>query len=617
MKKVIWLDKRIAPSDGPGRCCTVAVLYHRSILPLLISNFDPSNPTALHKGYRGKLKRNPERFMMKAQKCMTDWYLGNVVKYHDIGARSVPLVAHLNTADSGVEGKWDPVVGDGFLCAYAPKIPHDVPQEVPQETAKKEGTDDLRITRIGSTDGMVHLQELITHLSDLPQCQGGTIPERTYEARRLIQTWEILSRSLVYCDHRQVPWLYIILDGASHPPNRHLANLKEMVSSDSRSRTFFIKGKAGIHDSFLLHTSLVRRLVTVLDPKNILKAYTESDKSYPCGNSGPYRFHNHLGRALHDVKTQGFETTKKAMSVCPEGTGKAASLTVLQGLGVSHGSVFEDGTWGRVISKCPKGVTFMDNEPDPWDVSTGYEDQECVIVPSKGLFFSLVWKAGSRSLIEFIKCAAPDAEINTGPENTHKCRKASKGLKHIAVVREDIFERYFSGYKEILFRVWRGRQLVKASGAKNERKRAASTKASAYFSSDVSSFERFVEYTDCLPAKRKWAHLASQSYFLRKRPVDILVKTESMETVIGQLLGYTYHESTDCTMKTKNAGKGHQKKSELGISKTQFNDLLAANLNGIRDRLCRRYMQDIYCLGLLQHDRVKNFCADLHAQAHV
>ena len=48
------------------------------------------------------------------------------------------------------------------------------------------------------------------------------------------------------------------------------------------------------------------------------------------------------------MKTLGFETIRNATSVCPKGTGKTSSLTELKGLGVSPGSVFEDGTWGRV-----------------------------------------------------------------------------------------------------------------------------------------------------------------------------------------------------------------------------------------------------------------------------
>ena len=88
-RQVVWFDQRIGVGPGPSGCCTNVVAYHRSVLPGLISQFNPHNRHALWNGYDTRQLR-----VVKDSTCLTDWYLGNVVAEERWQSYRAGMVAH-------------------------------------------------------------------------------------------------------------------------------------------------------------------------------------------------------------------------------------------------------------------------------------------------------------------------------------------------------------------------------------------------------------------------------------------------------------------------------------------------------------------------------------------
>mgnify|MGYP002630198055 CR=1 FL=1 len=117
--------------------------------------------------------------------------------------------------------------------------------------------------------------------------------------------------------------------------------------------------------------------------------------------------------------------------------------------------VYEDQHWPNGTAPCAHAEARTS-----WEAShnTAWPAwRECAVVHSRKLFFSLVWKAGTRSLLDFVKCAFPDAEIhllvhvkNFSIEPS-LCEEVPHDYVHVAVVREP-FSRFVSAYREIRYR---------------------------------------------------------------------------------------------------------------------------------------------------------------------
>ena len=87
----LWLDGRLGKGKEAQGCCAVATAWHRSVWPSMIGDFNPFNKTAWHADYRTNKARRP---LVDSDACLSDWYLGNVVKGRKIEAASYPMVGH-------------------------------------------------------------------------------------------------------------------------------------------------------------------------------------------------------------------------------------------------------------------------------------------------------------------------------------------------------------------------------------------------------------------------------------------------------------------------------------------------------------------------------------------
>ena len=88
--RVVWLDKRSGTHKGAGGCCTVGVMYHRTILADLIRQFDLNRSDA---SYWAEYAQKPRK-VVNDTVCLTDFYLGNVVAYQNWNAYSYGIIHH-------------------------------------------------------------------------------------------------------------------------------------------------------------------------------------------------------------------------------------------------------------------------------------------------------------------------------------------------------------------------------------------------------------------------------------------------------------------------------------------------------------------------------------------
>ena len=294
--------------------------------------------------------------------------------------------------------------------------------------------------------------------------------------------------------------------------------------------------------------------------------------------------------------------------------------------------MYEDHTWHP--SKCAQPARRGD-----WETS------ECILVPSERLVFQLVWKAGTHSLHNFLQCSYGKREaircIGSMKEGVQPClraplnftsetmplpplppiapahranrtprvltRVASVLLAGVAIVRGGIFSRHYSAYMEVV-----GRD--KAKGEQNDRWR----------SSEPAGYLDLVERLRC--THTGWhAHTASQSSFVRARPVDALFELREAPTALPAFLAsranasgqsedaarirrgewpHANNADSDQLLRTDWIKKGK------GLDKGGFYALLRNN-SDLQRTLCDWYAQDLLCLKL-HDDESRKFCPHLY-----
>ena len=83
--KVVNFDDRGKCNEGNySGCCTVLVLYHKSLLKLLIKELDYK--TSIHMNNTKKWNRSEKN------KCLFDWYIFDLLKTENIPMVGVPVV---------------------------------------------------------------------------------------------------------------------------------------------------------------------------------------------------------------------------------------------------------------------------------------------------------------------------------------------------------------------------------------------------------------------------------------------------------------------------------------------------------------------------------------------
>lgn len=283
---------------------------------------------------------------------------------------------------------------------------------------------------------------------------------------------------------------------------------------------------------------------------------------------------------------------------CPRGTGDALAEAKLQRLGYPPQTVYEDHTWHP--SKCAQPARRGD-----WETS------ECILVPSERLVFQLVWKAGTHSLHNFLQCSYGKREaircIGSMKEGVQPCLRAPLNFTSVAIVRGGIFSRHYSAYMEVV-----GRD--KAKGEQNDRWR----------SSEPAGYLDLVERLRC--THTGWhAHTASQSSFVRARPVDALFELREAPTALPAFLASRANASGQsedaarirrCEWPHANNADSDQLlrtdwiKKGKGLDKGGFYALLRNN-SDLQRTLCDWYAQDLLCLKL-HDDESRKFCPHLY-----
>ena len=105
--RVVWLDERNGVHDGPSRCCTVAVAFHRGILPQMMLDFAYTleglkRARELRQSLPGGANEQPywadyaskTKALTQDEACLTDWYLGNLIAFRGIPGYSLGIVHH-------------------------------------------------------------------------------------------------------------------------------------------------------------------------------------------------------------------------------------------------------------------------------------------------------------------------------------------------------------------------------------------------------------------------------------------------------------------------------------------------------------------------------------------
>ena len=277
---------------------------------------------------------------------------------------------------------------------------------------------------------------------------------------------------------------------------------------------------------------------------------------------------------------------------CPVGTGGGGTEALLRHLGVPPGTTYEDGRW-PFVQRCNETRTKRSSVPDRWLDSPGAAATECILVPSQRLYVSLVWKAGTATLGRFFKCAFPDTTVHLlgqTEEQTKACSRAPRSWKHLATTRSP-FERFLSAYNEFVERArndtaapWVSSTHNPASVPVFDRRRY--TRHCRGHQCAVKRFVAFVQESACR-TDRAWAHAATQSFFMRGRPVDLLLPTSKLSDALPHHFG---HEN--CVPNST----AHLYAKENWLTQESFAGLLNQSSDLLRT-LCKRYAQDLLCLG--------------------
>ena len=221
---------------------------------------------------------------------------------------------------------------------------------------------------------------------------------------------------------------------------------------------------------------------------------------------------------------------------------------------------------------------------------------ECVIIPSRRLYISLVWKSASTLLREFLKCAF-GWNVTISQNTKAACLQAPPSYRHLAIVR-DPFERFLSGYLEFLSRAKSGCSCRGTGVPRPSVWNQAENRSSAERDRDLLKFAR----TSRCQHAAAWAHVASQSWFLRTRPVDTLLHVSGR---LGEDLVEEFG-SPQCLT----ASNVSREPSALGVDEATYHKLLREH-EPLRRGLCERYVQDIVCLRPRYLTNWSTWCLDL------
>ena len=280
----------------------------------------------------------------------------------------------------------------------------------------------------------------------------------------------------------------------------------------------------------------------------------------------------------------------ESSTLCPAGTGSPhAEQVLLRQRGATAG-VWEDRVWAESRAGC--------NESEIGSHLQRQTPYECIVVPSRQLIISLVWKTGTKSLAAFAKCAFGAARANgttgarvyIGGSAAGFCAKTPLHYKHVAVVRDPL-ERFLSGYDEFLNRVaWKilPRDLNRWSWGGwashgSDKNWLSGGKDSA---SRLARFLRFVNASRC-HSEGSYGHVATQSWFLRERRVDVLLRKESLDADLVAHFGAPH------CVRDKALNSRHN--TEYTLSEERYWSTLRQNTQ-VRRALCKMYLQDLVCL---------------------
>ena len=217
-------------------------------------------------------------------------------------------------------------------------------------------------------------------------------------------------------------------------------------------------------------------------------------------------------------------------------------------------------------------------------------NRACVVVPSARLLFSMVWKTGTRTLLSFLKCAFGKERVHhftfevVGAANASSpCERVPPDYLHVAGVREP-FARFLSGYREFLRRSHTPHPpgLVRSTVSIPDASRYAAAQSAE------ARFAMFVHESRCRTYDA-WAHVASQSWFVRKRRVDIFLRTERLSTDLVAAFGAPH-----CVPTAR--ANAHSSESAAMLSEARYYAMLRSDARGVRTTLCAMMAQDIACL---------------------
>jgi hypothetical protein len=236
--------------------------------------------------------------------------------------------------------------------------------------------------------------------------------------------------------------------------------------------------------------------------------------------------------------------------------------------------VYEDHQWANV-NACRRDPRHA--------LGNDYFIVSCVVVPSARLYFSLVYKAGTRSLLRHLRCLFPDATEYSGHRERRllRCSRVPANYTHVAVVREP-FERLISGYLQLI-----------TLGRWMERSRAA-FEQTFYDALRVGSCRHDGD----------WAHMASQALLVRQRRVDRLVLLPDLASALSEPRFDPHGRAASCNL-TKAVNRLDER---LDNPKLIAGDLVRSHpVEGYFQKLrrshpllllraCQWYLQDYECI---------------------
>lgn len=298
--------------------------------------------------------------------------------------------------------------------------------------------------------------------------------------------------------------------------------------------------------------------------------------------------------------------------ICPLGLG-GGGLSPPRGVGSSarpraHYSAWEDRVWPASTHGCGLRERWtcrnfsstgecLFSEDRGWLQAAGDPPQlansACVVVPARRLLFSIVWKTGTRTLLAFLRCAFGQAHVVHYPFEQvgaalgdHPCERVPADYLHVAGVREP-FDRFLSGYREFVLRTATPHRpgAIRSTVSTVDSARYHATATPRLYTAQ--RFLQFVAESSCR-TRDAWAHVASQSWFIRRRRVDIFLRTEELGGDLVRAFG-----SPQCVPRSR--VNHHAGIVDGVLSESSYYDMLRKS-KPLRRALCTRMAQDILCL---------------------